>query len=204
MTERILAMHRDGKVIGKRSRDEVHEKGYWHETFHCWIVAEGRLHFQKRSRNKKDYPGLYDITAAGHLLADESVEDGLREVEEELGLVFSLGELIDEGIIPCEMVQPGMIDRERCHVYIAQCGHDVWDQYALQKEEVAGVVAADLQEAIAFLKGETDELMVEGFEITEDGRKLPLRHRAGRADFVGHDAGYSGAVAKSLTMLLQK
>ena len=59
--------------IGVESRTNVHAQGLWHETFHCWFVKlvdiEPHLYFQQRSEVKKDFPCLFDITAAGHLLA---------------------------------------------------------------------------------------------------------------------------------------
>ena len=77
------------KHIGEATRAEVHAKGLWHETFHCWLVSKIEdqyyLYFQLRSACKKDYASQFDITAAGHLLANERAEDGIRELQEELG-----------------------------------------------------------------------------------------------------------------------
>ena len=68
-------------------REEIHRLGYWHETFHCWFVKkvhnEWMIYFQLRSKEKADYPLLLDITAAGHLLAGETINDGIREIDEE-------------------------------------------------------------------------------------------------------------------------
>lgn len=66
--------------IGVRSRDEAHARGFWHQTFHCWLwkIENGKLLllFQRRHPQKKDYAGLLDITAAGHLEAGETPMDG--------------------------------------------------------------------------------------------------------------------------------
>ncbi|MGB2992011.1 MAG: NUDIX hydrolase, partial [Paenisporosarcina sp.] len=91
MQEVLSIFDENHQKIGEQSRDVIHTEGHWHETFHCWIVQMKLdvpyLYFQQRSKVKKDFPNLYDITAAGHLLAHEMVHDGLREVEEELGLL---------------------------------------------------------------------------------------------------------------------
>ncbi|UOQ91700.1 hypothetical protein MUO14_14215 [Halobacillus shinanisalinarum] len=62
--------------IGEKEREEVHRDGDWHESFHCWFYKheENRswIYFQKRADSKKDFPSLYDITAAGHIAASES------------------------------------------------------------------------------------------------------------------------------------
>lgn len=79
----------DRNQIGVASRKDVHRLGYWHEAFHCWFVSNEKgidyIYLQLRSNSKKDYPNLLDITAAGHLLANETVRDGVREIKEEIG-----------------------------------------------------------------------------------------------------------------------
>ena len=81
--ERLRIFNVNYEQIGAAYRDEVHLRGYWHEVFHCWVVEkieqQWYIYLQLRSYSKKDYPGQYDITAAGHLMEDETVEDGVRE-----------------------------------------------------------------------------------------------------------------------------
>lgn len=76
--------------LGITSRDIVHQKGYWHDTFHCWFLKNENnidyIYFQLRSKVKNDFPNLLDITAAGHILANETVGEGIREIKEELGM----------------------------------------------------------------------------------------------------------------------
>ena len=92
--EWIQAVDEKRQPLGIKSREEIHRLGYWHETFHCWFVKkvhnEWMIYFQLRSKEKADYPLLLDITAAGHLLAGETINDGIREIDEELGLAVQL------------------------------------------------------------------------------------------------------------------
>ena len=56
------------------------------------------LYFQLRSKIKKA-PLIWDITSAGHIMHDEDVQiNGLREIEEELGLSFQTTDLVYKGI----------------------------------------------------------------------------------------------------------
>lgn len=97
-SERLKIFDEDRFQIGIATRDEVHRFGFWHETFHCWFVSEEAgtyyIYLQLRSATKKDYPNLLDITAAGHLLADETVQDGIREIKEEIGIDLTIEDLI--------------------------------------------------------------------------------------------------------------
>lgn len=134
---KIFDEHRN--PIGTASREEVHRLGYWHETFHCWFIGreveKDYIYFQIRSDAKKDYPGLLDITAAGHLLATETVLDGVREVKEEIGVNVSFKELISIGMIDYSVTTGELIDKELAHVYLYKCQNS-FEDYELQKEEV--------------------------------------------------------------------
>ena len=89
-------------LIGTADREEVHKKGYWHQTFQGWIIKkrEGKVYVvaQKRDKRKKTAPNMLDITAAGHLHAGETPLDGVRELEEELGIRIEPEKLINLGI----------------------------------------------------------------------------------------------------------
>ncbi|NJL35038.1 MAG: NUDIX domain-containing protein [Chloroflexaceae bacterium] len=92
-TDELLDVYSaDGQPLGiARPKRDVHARGDWHRTFHCWLVyrdATGRDHMlvQRRASRKDVYPDKLDVTAAGHLQAGEGIEGGLRELWEELGI----------------------------------------------------------------------------------------------------------------------
>ena len=47
--EYLDAFNDTKEFIGVFSRDEVHERGLWHNTVHCWLYdKEGNIYFQFR------------------------------------------------------------------------------------------------------------------------------------------------------------
>ena len=64
MNDEILKIFDEHKnQIGTANREEVHQKGYWHETFHCWFIGEEMgidyIYFQIRSDFKKRFPQVF-------------------------------------------------------------------------------------------------------------------------------------------------
>jgi isopentenyldiphosphate isomerase len=121
-TELIKTFDENGKETGVATREEVHKKGHWHETFHCWFVSREQekdyIFFQLRSDIKKDYPNLFDITAAGHILAHESIQAGVREVTEEVGIHVSFLDLVPLGVIKYRIEREDLIDNEIAYVFL--------------------------------------------------------------------------------------
>ncbi|MBS2970870.1 NUDIX hydrolase [Metabacillus sp. KIGAM252] len=205
-TELLKVLDESGRCLGTATREEVHRKGYWHETFHCWMTERWMdriyLYFQLRSSCKKDYPSLLDITAAGHLLADETAEDGVREVEEELGLSIRFQELASLGTIPWTGSSGDIIDRELARVYLYHQESPI-SGFFLQKEEVAGMVKADLREFEELVLGERDLLHVTGFKEQEDGEKVLLEDSVDLSAFVPHTISYYLELFKQIRLNLR-
>ncbi|PYI52080.1 NUDIX hydrolase [Paenibacillus flagellatus] len=183
--------------IGTASRSETHARGLWHKTFQCWIVARGpqgpSVLFQKRHPDKDTNPNLYDITCAGHLLAGETVEDGVRELEEELGVRASFADLIPIGVMPVEMEGAQWIDREFYHTFLYACDQPL-DSYAMQPDEVVGLVRIDAAEASRLFAGQTGEVEAIGVETGKDGLPSPVRRLLRVRDFVPHGTAYYNRV----------
>ena len=78
------------EYLGTTTQKEVHEKGLWH--------GGNYIQLQLRSESKKDFPSVLDVSAAGDILSHESVGDGIRELEEELGLSIRLTDLEKVGL----------------------------------------------------------------------------------------------------------
>jgi isopentenyldiphosphate isomerase len=165
MTEIIDIFDGNHKLIGQFDRVEAHKQGLWHQTFHCWIVGtsvadpvDRFVVLQLRSSSKKNYPNMLDITAAGHLEAGETPEQGIREIEEELGAVVESASLVRLGIKHDVMdEQSGIRNREFSHVYLLRDNRPL-DQYRLSEHEVSGLVQVNVDDGLALFSGERDSV----------------------------------------------
>ncbi|WP_231571068.1 NUDIX hydrolase [Gordoniibacillus kamchatkensis] len=195
---------REGRRIGTASRQEAHERGLWHRTFQCWIYGKDDgggtcLLFQLRHAGKDTFPGLLDISCAGHLLAGETAADGVRELAEELGIEAAFAELTPCGVY--EAVQElanGWIDREFCHVFVLERSLPL-AAYRLQPEEVAGLYRVKLADVERMLDGE--DISVSGVALRPDGTLADDTRSVNARHFVPHDRAYYGMVLKTLAGL---
>ncbi|MGV3487166.1 MAG: NUDIX hydrolase [Tuberibacillus sp.] len=199
-SEKLKVFDRNRKQIGVATREDVHKKGLWHETFHCWFLSreDGHIYIylQLRSADKKDYPNLLDITAAGHLLADETVSDGLREVEEELGFKLEQEALTSLGVIEHSLRQEDFIDNEFCHVFLYY-REDPISGFNLQKEEVSGMMKAEFQSFCDLWQGKSEEIRISGFLVNKDGKEEKVSKSVGKEQFIpGTDAYYKTLIER--------
>lgn len=155
--------------IGTAPRNEVHAKGYWHRSFHCWIVRdEGNKRmvlFQRRRDIKDTFPGCYDITAAGHLTAGEQLQDAHRELEEELGVHASF-DVLTYLFTATQQLQGEVrgipfLDREFSAVY-GLCLNQPLESYVLQASEVDSLYETPLDDLLALFRQEKDVVQASG------------------------------------------
>ncbi|URM32434.1 NUDIX domain-containing protein [Cytobacillus firmus] len=201
MDTEILNIFDDNrKQIGSASREEVHQKGHWHETFHCWFVSREHdqeyIYFQYRSNDKKDYPGLLDITAAGHLMSHESVRDGMREVEEELGIHVDFADLVPLGVIEYMAEKENFIDKELAHVFLYDSVHTL-EEFNPQPEEVTGIYRIALEDFYELWFEAREHIKAEGFQVERDER-ITSAIAVRKEDFVPHEDYYYRRVLHSI------
>ena len=125
-------------------RGEPLGEGEYHLTVHiCIFTPDGRLLIQQRAHDKSTWPSLWDITAAGSVLAGESVADGAhRELFEEIGLSRDF-----ESMRPSQVIfYP---DGFGCYFTLTE--EPELSSLTLQREEVAAVRYATLDEVLELL-----------------------------------------------------
>ena len=173
MTELFDIYDEDLNHLGVKPRDEVHRDGDWHQVFHCWVIGRDSsdnpfVILQKRAPDKDIFPDKLDISAAGHLEAGETVEDGVRELQEELGLTVEFDELIPLGRRVSTKMYKGLIDCQISNVFLFVCNKPLED-YVYQTEEVSGLVQVSIDDGIRLFSGEAESVVVNavGFEENE-------------------------------------
>ncbi|KAJ0006703.1 hypothetical protein Pint_30429 [Pistacia integerrima] len=102
---------------------DVHRDGDYHRAVHVWIFAEStqELLLQRRADCKDSWPGLWDISSAGHISAgDSSLITAQRELHEELGvnLPKDAFELIFVFLQECVINDGTFINNEYNDVYL--------------------------------------------------------------------------------------
>ncbi|AZN39429.1 NUDIX hydrolase [Paenibacillus albus] len=196
-----------GNWLGTASRSDVHARGLWHRSIHCWLVrrdGERKLVlFQQRSEDKDTFPSHFDVTAAGHLSAGETMQDAAREIEEELGVRVPFEALIPLGEARKETAGfakgVAFIDREASEVF-----GFIYDaklaSLTLQPEEVAGIYEADLEAMIALFEGRQDHAAADGFRLGSEQQLLAASVQVKASDFVPRPASYYSGVFRALLL----
>lgn len=196
MDEKIDVLDERGEKTGRVVwKSEAHRVGLWHRCFHLWIVDPGGdpdgpfLFVQRRASGKETWPDKLDVTAAGHLMAGESGLDGLREVEEELGLSVGSGDVVALGTRRNELEIPAGMDREFQDVFLLVRRLEP-SNLRLQKEEVASVARLRIGDVEGLCGGESVPV-----QEWADGEVRESRARI--EDFVPGEDGYLTRIVRA-------
>lgn len=158
----------------QKMKSEAHKNGLWHRTAHIWIYnSKGEILLQLRAKDKKLYPGKWDISASGHVSANEEpIISALREIEEETGLSVKKDDLEFVQIRKKER-NFGNIVNEFYYVYFLKFDEDV-NSLKLQKEEVEAVKFLPISKVEEELKNHYEKYFPHGdywFDVISEIRK---------------------------------
>ena len=131
-----------------RPRGASYMPGEYHLIVHvCLMNERGEMLIQQRSDSVAKWPGMWDLTIGGHVLAGETPEQAaVREVQEELGLQIILSEagtveMTIQNRLDTIFVVPVKCVRE----YDGDAEH-LLKNLVLQEEEVKAVRWASIEE----------------------------------------------------------
>jgi isopentenyl-diphosphate delta-isomerase type 1 len=154
VTEWIDVLTESGDATGTiKPKQEVHRDGDWHRAAHLWIATPARrVLLQRRADTKESWPGLWDISVAGHVNAGESARDAaVRETFEELGLRVEANDFTHLATLRYRAVLHGGAYRENEFHEVFFLRHEI-DLAALRLDpnEVAEVALIALHELDRF------------------------------------------------------
>jgi isopentenyldiphosphate isomerase len=194
-----------GAPLGRsKPRRLVHRDGDWHRSLHVWVwgLVEGApsLVLQRRSAGKDTHPLRLDVAVTGHVRAGESIEQTLREAEEEIGLPLGPGDVVRLGLRRrADRSRPGVIDNELQEIYVAAAPVDV---AALRPspEELDAIVTVPLARAERMLR---DGGEARGARLVREGEGARFVDETVRgADLVPAPDGYYARAYASVAVLI--
>lgn len=179
MEEFFDVLNNKGEYIGKvESREKCHKEGLWHKAVVVFIInSKGQVLLQKRSKNKKMWPNMWDVTAGGHVLAGEfGFQAIIRECKEEIGIDLNKNDITFIGAVVSTNIKGDIVNNHFNEYYVTQKEVDI-KSLKLQEEEVSEVKWVNKEEIISRIKdnynGITDkggcwEYLVKYYEWAEN------------------------------------
>lgn len=207
MAEEIIDVY-DEKMhlLGQATRSQAHQEGLWHMSFHCWIVRrspEGRPQVLLQVRGKtQNHPSLIDISAAGHLLSGETPHDGIKSIEQELGLKVDFAKLTKLFTTNHVFQKDGYINHEFNPTYLLEDSTPLLD-YKLNPDRVEGLFIADVEDMLNLFKHKVDKIYVNGLKLNTDRKYTPFAGNITREEFVPHTDQYFIKVMENIQRWFQ-
>ena len=158
MEEYFDVLKENGEFTGKvATRQECHEKGLWHRAVYGFIFNNnGDVLLQKRSKYKKLWPNLWDVTAGGHVLAGEFGRQAIiREIKEELGIEVNESQVRYLVGSTSTNLQGNIINNHFNECYLITKEIDL-DKIKLQEEEVSEIRWFSKQEILERINNNFD------------------------------------------------
>lgn len=165
--------------LGRVDPKVAFRNGLWHRTFNCMVVLP-----QSRSvLLQKKHPGLYssysfdrpdhlDESVGGSYEAGEKIEDGVREIREELGLDVPYSDLIPIGVRQCCFsASPEYISNTFQLHHLLPMDMRLED-YPLGSDEVRGLVEINVDEGIELLLGKRPKIEAPALFGDSEGRRI--------------------------------
>ncbi|WP_421901319.1 NUDIX hydrolase [Maridesulfovibrio sp.] len=145
--EKIEIFDDNFNYLGIESSHKAHRNGLWHKVVHCWLVdtKTQKILYQRRSDNKKLYPGMLDVSVAGHCDPGESYsETAKRECFEEIGIDIDTKSIVSLGLRRDCFLSDDIVNREFQKIIIVELDID-FSKLKIEPNEVAevGLIAPD-------------------------------------------------------------
>lgn len=195
MAEEIIDIY-DSNMnhLGTAPRSQAHREGLWHKAFHCWIVKRAsdnhhRVLLQLRSKSKDTHPSLLDISAAGHLSAGETPHNGIKNIENELGIKVDFEKLNKLFTINHVFEHNGYINHEFNPTYLLEIDKNL-SELRMNPQEVDGVLEATIEDLKNLFNHKVDSIYVSGLLLDEKGNYIPHTGSVSISDFVPHEDSY--------------
>ena len=144
----------NGNLTGEvMERDKVHELNLLHWEISVFLINDKKeVLLQKRAATKKMNPNMWG-SCAGHVDSGEGIEEtALRELEEEIGIKFSIDDL---HVLEEMQVTKKEINSHLTRVYyVYYNGND----FNIQTEELSEVKWFNIEDVINMIKNNDDTI----------------------------------------------
>lgn len=144
-----------------RWKSEAHALGLWHLSVQVWIYnSKGEVLLQKRAMSKEFFPGIWDLSATGHVaVSEDTFLSAVREIKEEVGLLVKEEDLEFFEIYKfAQNIRENLKNYEFAHVYFLRFDGDM-GELKFQEEEIDEIRFISLETFKKDLLGENTKKM---------------------------------------------
>lgn len=159
--------------IGIIDKKLAHQLGLWHRVFTCLVYNPSTRYVYFQLKNSDNYTfdrkNFLDISVGGHYEAGETIEQGIRECEEELGIKIEFNQLISIGIrqTACHIAE-NYIANEFQHIFLLPLNIEL-SELKPKDNEVVGFVEVQIYDCIDLLQHKVNTIQIkQSIKIKED------------------------------------